>query len=145
MLYVNAVVSRLDAASAETPVCSVRRVADGMIVHAEGAAPRSFDAVVIAVHADQALLMLDSHTPAEHAVPGAISLLDESRPAAHRRIVAAAASPDTGVVEPPITGNRDEAVVTYDVSRLMRLPGSRRFLLSLTEATASTRGRCWPR
>jgi predicted NAD/FAD-binding protein len=47
--YVNAVVSRLDAVSAGIPVRSVPRVVDGVIVHADGAAPWSFDAVVIAV------------------------------------------------------------------------------------------------
>jgi predicted NAD/FAD-binding protein len=129
--YVNAVVSRLDAVSAGTPVRSVRRVADGVIVHSDGAAPRPFDAVVIAVHPDQALLMLDPPTPAEHAVLGAIpystnhALLhtDESLLPRHPRARAS--------WNYLITGNRDEVVVTYDVSRLMRLPGSRRFMVTL--------------
>jgi uncharacterized protein len=71
--YVQAIASRLDEVSTRTPVHSLRRLPDGgVMVHAGGNAPRFFDAAVVAVHPDQALLLLDEPTPRERAVLGAI-------------------------------------------------------------------------
>ena len=70
--YVEAIVTRLAEVRAGTPARSVRRVAEGVEVTA-GVGPRLFDAVVIATHPDQALLMLAEPTAAERAVLGAIT------------------------------------------------------------------------
>jgi len=129
--YVEAVVSRLDEVSAGTPVRSLRRGADGVTVQTDRAPPRLFDAVVIAVHPDQALLLLDAPTPAERAILGAIAYTancaqlhtDESVLPRHPRARAS--------WNYLITANRDAALVTYDVSRLMRIQGGRRFLVTL--------------
>lgn len=51
---------------------SLRRVRDGVWVQAGSNAPRLFDAAVVAVHPDQALLLLDDPNPWERAVLGAI-------------------------------------------------------------------------
>ena len=129
--YVDAVANNIDEVRLAAPVRSVRRVPDGVEVTAGISGPRLFDAAVIATHPDQALLMLAEPTSAERAVLGAIgysanhALLhtDESVLPKHRRARASwnyLATPDDGRV-----------LVTYDVSRLMRLSGELRFLVTL--------------
>jgi predicted NAD/FAD-binding protein len=129
--YVEEILTRVDEVRAAAPVTSVRRVPDGVHVTVGASAPRLFDAAVIATHPDQALLMLAVPTAAERAVLGAIPYCtnhaalhtDESvLPRRHR----ARASWNYLV-----TPNDDSVVVTYDVTRLMRLSGPRRFLVTL--------------
>ncbi len=129
--YVQAIASRVDEVAAGTPVGSLRRLADGVIVQAGRNAPRFFDAAVISVHPDQALLLLDDATPAERAVLGAIPYstnraqlhTDESLLPRHRRARAS--------WNYLVTPGNDHVVVSYDVSRLMRLDGKRRYLVTL--------------
>ncbi len=130
--YVQAIASRLDEVSTRTPVHSLRRLpGGGVMVHAGSNAPRFFDAAVVAVHPDQALLLLDEPTPPERAVLGAIPYstnraqlhTDESVLPRHPRARASwnyLVTPGNGPV-----------VVSYDVSRLMRIDGNRRFLVTL--------------
>ena len=129
--YVDAVANNIDEVRLAAPVSSVRRVPDGVEVTAGIYGPRLFDAAVIATHPHQALLMLAEPTPAERAVLGAIgystnhALLhtDESVLPKHRRARASwnyLTTPDEGRV-----------LVTYDVTRLMRLGGEFRFLVTL--------------
>jgi predicted NAD/FAD-binding protein len=128
--YVAAILTRVDEVRAGTPVRSVRRVTGGVEVTA-GVGPRLFDAAVVATHPDQALLMLAEPTAAERAVLGAMPYCtnhaqlhtDESvLPRQHR----ARASWNYRV-----TSNDDSVLVTYDITRLMRLDGPRRFLVTL--------------
>jgi uncharacterized protein len=128
--YVEAIVTRIAEVHAGTPVRSVRRVAEGVEVTA-GIGPRLFDAAVIATHPDEALLMLAEPTAAERAVLGAIRYstnhaqlhTDESvLPRLHR------ARASWNYLRTP---DDDTVVVTYDVTRLMRLGGPRRFLVTL--------------
>ncbi len=129
--YVRAIASRLHEVSVATPVHSLRRVPDGVLVQAGSGAPRLFDAAIVAVHPDQALLLLDDPTPAERAVLGAIPYstnraqlhTDSSVLPRHR---GARASWNYLV-----TPGREHVVVSYDISRLMRLAGDRRFLVTL--------------
>lgn len=129
--YVSAIASRLDEVSTGTPVHSVQRVPDGVVLRAGSAEPRLFDAAVVAVHPDQALLMLDDLTSWERAILGAIPYstnraqlhTDESVLPRHR---GARASWNYLV-----TPGADHVVVSYDVSRLMRLRGNRRYLVTL--------------
>jgi uncharacterized protein len=129
--YVQAIASRLDEVSVGAPVQSLRRLPDGVLVQAGGDAPRHFDAAVIAVHPDQALLLLDAPTRREGAVLGAITYstnraqlhTDESVLPRHRR-----ARASWNYLETP--GN-DRVVVSYDISRLMRLNSRHRFLVTL--------------
>ena len=129
--YVQAIASRLDEVSIQTPVHSLRRLPDGVLVRAGSSEPRFFDAAVVAVHPDQALLLLDDATPCERAILGAIAYstnraqlhTDESVLPRHRRARASwnyLAAPGT-----------DQVVVSYDVSRLMRIKGNRRYLVTL--------------
>jgi predicted NAD/FAD-binding protein len=129
--YVQAVASRLHEVCLGTPVRALRRLPDGVLVQAGEAAPRHFDASVVAVHPDQALLLLDDPSPYQRAVLGAIPYstnraqlhTDESVLPRRRRARASwnyLILPDTGPV-----------VVTYDISRLMRIDADRRFLVTL--------------
>jgi uncharacterized protein len=129
--YVQAIASRLHEVSVATPVHSLRRLPDGVLVQAGNNAPRLFDAAVVAVHPDQALLLLDDPTPAERAVLGAIPYstnraqlhTDSSLLPRHR----GARASWNYLVSP----GRDHVVVSYDISRLMRLDTQQRFLVTL--------------
>src|SRR6478735_6834592 len=127
--YVEAILNRIDEVRAGDPVTSVQRFADGVQITA--GATRIFDAAVIATHPDHALLMLAEPTAAERAVLGSIPYCtnhaqlhtDESVLPRHRR----ARASWNYLVAP----NNDGVLVTYDVTRLMRLDGPRRFLVTL--------------
>lgn len=129
--YVKAVAARLDEVSVRTPVHSLRRVPDGVMVRAGGEAPRRFDAAVVAVHPDQALLLLDQPTSWERAVLAALPYTT-NRAQLHT---------DTSVLPRRrraqaswnylVTPGTDHVMVSYDVSRLMRLHGLRRYLVTL--------------
>jgi predicted NAD/FAD-binding protein len=70
--YVRAIAEHVHEVRVGTPVRSVTRVAGGLHVCAGDAAPRRFDAAVIATHPDQALQLLAEPTDAQRTVLGAI-------------------------------------------------------------------------
>ncbi|GAB3540264.1 NAD(P)/FAD-dependent oxidoreductase [Arthrobacter tecti] len=135
--YVRKITDSLDEVLLGTPVTGVRKVADGVVVTADGES-RLFDGAVIAAHPEQALAMLGEPTPLEEAVLGflpysrnhALFHTDESvlprsenaRSSWNYRLPACHTQPD-------------RVLVTYDLSRLQRLDASagRRFLVSLGE------------
>jgi uncharacterized protein len=129
--YVDAVADVIDEVRTGAPVRSVRRLPDGVEVSDAIAGPRHFDAAVIATHPDQALLMLADPTPVERSVLGAIRYstnhaqlhTDESVLPKHRRARAS--------WNYLATSDDQQVLVTYDVTRLMRLGGDRRFLVTL--------------
>ena len=110
---------------------SVSRAADGVVVGVDGSAPRHFDAAVIATHPDQALRMLVEPTDSERAVLGAIpysanrALLHTDESVLPRRERARASW--NYLVDP----ESHDVTVTYDITRLMRLGGRRRYLVTL--------------
>lgn len=129
--YVQAIARVLAEVRTDSPVTSVRHLPDGVEVRARDDAPRRFDAAVIATHPDQALAMLTEPTSAQRDVLGAITYstnvaqlhTDESVLPRHPRARASwnyLASPGS-----------DAVLVTYDVTRLMRLTGSERYLVTL--------------
>lgn len=129
--YVDAVVGLIHEVRTGTPVTAVRRVNDGVEVTARGCAPALFDAVVIATHPDQALQMLAEPTTPEREVLGAMPYstnlaqlhTDESvLPRRHR----ARASWNYLMTE-----RDDQVIVSYDITRLMRLSGPNRFMVTL--------------
>lgn len=129
--YVEAIVMRLAEVSVGRPVTSVQRVTDGVLVSVRGDRARLFDAAVIATHPDQALTVLAEPTATERTVLGAIPYTtnraqlhtDESVLPRHLR----ARASWNYLVAP----ERDDVLVTYDVTRLMRLTGKHRFLVTL--------------
>ena len=129
--YVDAIVGLVDDVRTDTAVTAVRRVGDGVEVIATGCAPALFDAVVIATHPDQALRLLAEPTAAEREVLGAIPYstnlaqlhTDESVLPRRRRARAS--------WNYLATDSDDRVVVSYDITRLMRLSGPRRFVVTL--------------
>jgi predicted NAD/FAD-binding protein len=129
--YVQAVAERLHEVRPGSRVRALRRLADGVQIHAGDAAPRTFDAVVVAVHPDQALALLDAPSRQERAVLGAITYstnhaqLHTDESVLPRRRNARASW--NYLIRP----NDDHVLVTYDISRLMRIDADRRFLVTL--------------
>jgi uncharacterized protein len=129
--YVNAIAEKVHEIVAGRPVRAVQRVPDGVLITTGDARPRLFDAAVIATHPDQALLMLAEPTAQERAVLGAIpystnhAQLHTDASVLPRRPRARASWNYLA------TRDVDRVLVTYDVSRLMRLSCSRRFLVTL--------------
>ena len=129
--YVDAVAKFVDEVRLGAAVRSVRRLPDGVEVSDATSGPRRFDAAVIATHPDQALLMLAEPTSAERSVLGAIGYstnhaqlhTDESVLPRHRRARAS--------WNYLATADDAQVMVTYDVTRLMRLDGGSRLLVTL--------------
>jgi predicted NAD/FAD-binding protein len=129
--YVRAIADLVDEVAMGMPVRSVQRLADGVSVTAGDAPPRRFDAAVIAIHPDQALAALAEPTPAERLVLGAMPYSTN-----HAQLHS-----DTSVLPHGpraraswnylVTPAADNVLVTYDISRLMRLSGPRRYLVTL--------------
>jgi predicted NAD/FAD-binding protein len=69
--YVDTLRGQLDDVRASSPVTSVARKADGVVVTDAEGQQLEFDKMVLAVHADEALAMLSDPTPEEFEVLGA--------------------------------------------------------------------------
>lgn len=129
--YVNAIAETLHEVSMGTPVTAVRRIPEGVLVSAGDSAPRRFDAAVVATHPEQALHMLAEPTSAERAVLGAMpysinhAQLHTDASVLPRRPRARASWNYL------VTRDSDTVLVTYDVTRLMRLGGATRYLVTL--------------
>lgn len=137
--YVTRIADRLPLTRTGTPVRAVVRHADGVDVVDHAGISRSFDAVVIATHADQALALLPDPTEAEKRVLDAFTY-SRNETTLHR---------DTGFL-PKARGARaswnyamdacdttaDKVRVTYDMNRLQRISGSERYLVTLNGPVA---------
>ncbi|WIM87273.1 FAD-dependent oxidoreductase [Candidatus Mycobacterium wuenschmannii] len=129
--YVDAIAARLHEVRLGSPVHALLRRPDGVRLIAGEDAARDFDAAVVAVHPDQALRLLNDSSPHERSILGAIQYshndaqlhTDESLLPRHR---GARASWNY-----LIGSDTDQVLVTYDVSRLMRIDADRRFLVTL--------------
>jgi predicted NAD/FAD-binding protein len=71
--YVERVVKGLSAIQTSTPVRSIRRIADQIVIRDESDVCQNYDGVVIATHPDQALRILERPTRDQSDVLGAIS------------------------------------------------------------------------
>jgi predicted NAD/FAD-binding protein len=133
-VYVDAVARRFDGTiRLNTPVIGIERDDEAVTVRTPGGADR-FDRVVLACHSDQALAMLNDPSPAEKEVLGAIRYQPNT----------ATLHTDTSVMPPvrkawaawnydrPEAGVVDgRSTLTYDMTDLQRLEGSKRYLVSL--------------
>ena len=130
--YVAAVEAGLPDVRLDTKVTSVREVADGVEVTDGSGATTTFDAVVIATHPSQALGMLEQPTDLQRELLSAlpyssnpallhtdVSLLPNAEDARASWNFFRPAS-ETGVV-----------TVTYDLTRLQRLPSDTHYLVTL--------------
>lgn len=134
--YVNAILERFEGTvRTNTPVLGIRRNAECVEV-STASSTEQFDAVVITCHSDQALHMLTDPSPAEKEILGDIRYQPNS----------AVLHTDVSVLPPNElahsawnyyrrAGGADAgaAVLTYDMTELMRLPVSQQYLVSLND------------
>ncbi len=131
--YVDAIAARFSGRiRLALPVTGVERSAFDTVMVFTARGVEEFDAVVLAVHSDQALAMLTRPTEAERATLGAIRY-QPNRATLHT---------DTTLLSPVRKAwaawnydrrgeDQKEATLTYDLTALQHLPGSRRYLVSL--------------
>ncbi|WP_432052836.1 NAD(P)/FAD-dependent oxidoreductase [Streptomyces xiamenensis] len=135
--YVERAAKRINAVRTATPVRTVRRTGGGVEITTADGAAHSFDSVVIATHADQALRLLADPTDAEREALGAFtysrnatvlhtdtSVLPRSR----------SASASWNYLLPGCRARPERVTVSYDMTRLQRLPqqpGEERYVVSL--------------
>ena len=134
--YVERAVKGLTAVSAGTPVRSVMRLRHGVQVRDDADDVLTFDRVVIATHADQALRLLADPTPAEERTLGAFSY-SRNPTVLHTdasvlpRTRAARASWNYLL---PDCDPADERVhVSYSMNRLQRLSEPSQYVVTLNE------------
>lgn len=131
-VYVDAIADRFGGEiRTSSPVTSICRDGSGVLVSSLGRVER-YDRVVLATHSDQALAMLADASPVEEKVLGAVRY-QPNRATLHT---------DTSLL-PPVErawsawnydrrdAGQQEATLTYDMTALQHLPGSRRYLVSL--------------
>lgn len=121
----------------DTPVTSLRRVAQGVEVVPRGGEAERFDEVVLATHADQALALLQAPTDREAELLGSIPyqpneavLHTDERLLPRRR--AAWASWNYHLLSVPA----GRSVVTYHMNRLQSLRADREFCVTLNRSHA---------
>ncbi|WP_416954738.1 FAD-dependent oxidoreductase [Nocardioides sp. T5] len=130
--YVAAVAAGLQEVRLETKVTSVRELADGVEVTDGSGATTRFDAVVVATHPSHALDMLESPTDLQREVLSALAYSSNT----------ALLHTDTSLL-PDAPGARASwnfhrpaggaggVTVTYDLTRLQRLPTDTHYLVTL--------------
>jgi predicted NAD/FAD-binding protein len=138
--YVEALLATLDArVRLSTPVAAVERRSDAVHITPQGGEPETFDEVVLAVHADQALQILGAGATAlEREILGAFpyqpneAVLHTDRSLLPRRR-RAWASWNYHLLDDP-TGR--PATVTYWMNRLQALDADREYLVTLNRTEA---------
>jgi predicted NAD/FAD-binding protein len=120
-----------------TPVTAVRRFDSHVLVQAAHQEAERFDAVFLACHSDQALAMLDSPTPSEREVLGAIPyqqneavLHTDTRLLPRRRLAWAAWNYHL------LAGEGNRVAVTYNMNILQSLDAAQTFCVTLNNTAA---------
>ncbi|MBP5871453.1 FAD-dependent oxidoreductase [Streptomyces scabiei] len=132
--YVERIAKRLGEIRTGSPVRAVHRHADGADVTTDDGATQSYDAVVIAVHPDQALRLLADPTEREREVLSAFrysrntTLLHTDTRLLPRSPGARAA---WNYLMPGCEAGADRVRVSYDMNRLQRLDATERFVVTL--------------
>lgn len=133
-IYVARAVKHLTAVATATPVRAIQRHADGVTLRDDADDSVEFDRVVVATHADTARLLLSDPTPQERAVLGAFSYTSNDT-VLHTddRVLPRAPRAQAGwnYLLPACRANADRVVVSYDMTRLQRLPTDERYVVTL--------------
>ncbi|MEU8934573.1 FAD-dependent oxidoreductase [Streptomyces sp. NPDC048409] len=132
--YVDRIAKQLPEVLTGTPVRAVRRHDRGAEVTAADGTSRSYDAVVIAVHPDQALRLLADPTDTERAVLGALPYSrNETLLHTDTRLLprAAGARASWNYLMPSCAAGADRVRVSYDMNRLQRLDATETFVVTL--------------
>jgi uncharacterized protein len=135
--YVQRAAKNLTAVQVGTPVRAVTRHAAGVEIRDEAGELHAADRVVVATHADQALALLGDPTPAERRALGAFTysrnetwLHDD--PSVLPRLPRARAS--WNYLKTTCRGDTDDVGISYDLTRLMRLPAADDHVVTLNPA-----------
>jgi predicted NAD/FAD-binding protein len=129
--YVERVVKGLTAVEVSTPVRAVRRDDAGVEVRDDADVAHRFDRVVVATHAPTALSLLPDPTAAERAVLGAFTYsANETWLHTDTSVLprAADARASWNLLRVP---GEDRVLVSYDMSRLMRLDTPETYIVTL--------------
>jgi uncharacterized protein len=132
--YVDAVKRQLDDVRHSDPVASVARKTDRAVVTDAAGRQLDFDKVVIAVHADEALALLDDPTPDEFEVLGAFRYIRNATQLHRDDSVLPARVRERASWNFHLTGcdAREETVqVSYWMNRLQHHPDSSPLLVTL--------------
>jgi predicted NAD/FAD-binding protein len=132
--YVERAAKELTATELSTPVRGVRRVADGVAIRDDADGLRTFDAAVVATHADDALRLLVEPTRAERATLGAFSSsVNETVLHTDGRVLPrhARARASWNYLLDRCASTVDEVHVSYDMNRLHRLDETRDHVVTL--------------
>lgn len=132
--YVERAAKELSGVRLSTPVRAVHRSPDGVRIHDDADQVAEFDKVVVATHPDQALRLLAEPTEAERAVLGAFQYsrnetVLHTDPFPLPRSKGARAS--WNYLKPTCRSEPGSVLVSYDMTRLMRLPGEQRYVVTL--------------
>ena len=136
MAYVDRIVAALapDAVRAGDPVADVRRDPTSVTIRTKRGTSETFDAVVMATHADVALRLLHDADPRERSIVGEfeystndVVLHTDSLLMPRRR----AAWASWNVDQPDCRRPSDALTMTYDMNRLQSLPGTVQFSVSV--------------
>ncbi len=132
--YVEKVAKDLSHVATATPVRALTRTATGVAIRDDAVQVADFDAAVIATHPGQALELLAQPTVAEREVLGAIGystnhtvLHTDVAPLPRRAAAQASWNYRMGSCK----ASTESVVVSYDLNRLMALPGPERYVVSL--------------
>jgi uncharacterized protein len=132
--YVERIAKHLTSVRTGVPVRAIRRVADGVDIHAGEDRAERFSRVVVATHPDQALRLLDPPTRAEREVLGAFRYTS-SQVLLHTdaRLLpsAPAARASWNYLLPGCRGPAGQVTVSYHLNRLMGLAEPVGYLVSL--------------
>ncbi|MFC5062871.1 NAD(P)/FAD-dependent oxidoreductase [Actinomycetospora atypica] len=129
--YVERAAKGLSAVEVSTPVRAVSRSGDGLEVRDDADVAHAFDRVVVATHAPTALQLLASPTTDEREVLGAFEYsANETWLHTDTSVLptAPAARASWNLLRVP---GDDRVLVSYDMSRLMRLPGEETYVVTL--------------
>ncbi|MEC4018726.1 NAD(P)/FAD-dependent oxidoreductase [Streptomyces sp. H27-D2] len=135
--YVECVGKQLSAVHTSAPVRAVERYSGGARIVTEDGATRHYDAVVLAVHPDQALRLLADPTEAEREVLGAFGY-SHNPTLLHTDTSVLPRSPRAqaswNYLMPDCTASAERVRVSYDMTRLQRLDAPERYLVTLNAA-----------
>ncbi|GGO79846.1 NAD(P)/FAD-dependent oxidoreductase [Wenjunlia tyrosinilytica] len=132
--YVERIAKQLAAVHTSTPVRAVRRFTDGAVVITDDGDSQRVDAVLIAVHPDQALRLLDDPSDDEREVLGAFrysrnpTLLHTDTSLLPR---SAGARASWNYLMPSCSSPSDRVRVSYDMNRLQRLTAPDTYVVTL--------------
>lgn len=136
--YVERAAKQLSAVETASPVRAVARHADGVEVRDDGDIVHSFDRVVVATHADTALSLLADPTDAERAALGAFTY-SRNPTVLHTDATTLPAAPRAraswNYFLPACEAKTEQVLVSYDLTRLQRLPTATRHIVTLNPTT----------